>query len=223
MRHAVKTEGRRCNSAKVRRKKTRPRQMLEKSRNAVFFQWFVRRVSPKGLLKRRADSCGQRRNEKCWLSGRKKTGEGRRKGPRSLAFGEIKSDQWRNWKKRVVSGGPKKFSGQQTVFLASLFCLMFSLKISDEKWIPVRDAFVFFLWMSKSMLAMNRLAWEMTRSKKRTCPVFCWIFEAQRTQRFQKNWKIEWRLLLFVECRRRRDISCIWRCVLRRLGLGVVN
>ena len=37
MRQAVKSEGRRCNSAKVRRKKRHPRQMLEKSRNAVFF------------------------------------------------------------------------------------------------------------------------------------------------------------------------------------------
>ena len=40
--------------------------MLEKSRNAVFFQWFVCRVSPKvGLLKRRVRrSGGQRRNHK---------------------------------------------------------------------------------------------------------------------------------------------------------------
>ena len=45
--------------AKVRRKKTRPR--LETSRNAVFFQWFVRRVSWKvGSLQRR----GQERNQK---------------------------------------------------------------------------------------------------------------------------------------------------------------
>ena len=50
----VRSAERRCNSAKVRRKKIHPRQMLEKSRNAVFFQWFVCRVSPKvGLLKRR--------------------------------------------------------------------------------------------------------------------------------------------------------------------------
>ena len=50
----VKSVDRRCNSLKVRRKKIHPRQMLEKSRNAVFFQWFVCRVSPKvGLLKRR--------------------------------------------------------------------------------------------------------------------------------------------------------------------------
>ena len=50
----VKSVDRRCNSQKVRRKKIHPRQMLEKSRNAVFFQWFVCRVSPKvGLLKRR--------------------------------------------------------------------------------------------------------------------------------------------------------------------------
>ena len=50
----VKSAERRCNSAKVRRKKIHPRQMLEKSRNAVFFQWFVCRVSWKvGLLKRR--------------------------------------------------------------------------------------------------------------------------------------------------------------------------
>ena len=54
MRNAVKSEGRRCTRAKVRRKKTHPRQMLEKSRNAVFFQWCVCRVSRKvGLLKRR--------------------------------------------------------------------------------------------------------------------------------------------------------------------------
>ena len=43
----VESEERRCNSAKVRRKKIHPRQMLEKSRNTVFFQWFVRRVSRK--------------------------------------------------------------------------------------------------------------------------------------------------------------------------------
>ena len=53
----VKSAERRCNSAKVRRKKIHPRQMLEKSRNAVFFQWFVSRVSRKvGLLKRRVRS-----------------------------------------------------------------------------------------------------------------------------------------------------------------------
>ena len=34
----VKLEERRCNCAKVRRKKIQPLQMLEKSRNAVFFQ-----------------------------------------------------------------------------------------------------------------------------------------------------------------------------------------
>ena len=34
----VKSVDRRCNSQKVRRKKIHPRQMLEKSRNAVFFQ-----------------------------------------------------------------------------------------------------------------------------------------------------------------------------------------
>ena len=34
----VKSAETRCNSAKVRRKKIHPRQMLEKSRNAVFFQ-----------------------------------------------------------------------------------------------------------------------------------------------------------------------------------------
>ena len=33
----VKSAERRCNSAKVRRKKIHPRQMLEKSRNAAFF------------------------------------------------------------------------------------------------------------------------------------------------------------------------------------------
>ena len=53
----VKSEERRCNSAKVRRKKIHPRQMLEASRNAVFFQWFVCRVSRKvGSLKRRVRS-----------------------------------------------------------------------------------------------------------------------------------------------------------------------
>ena len=53
----VKSEERRCNSVKVRRKKMHARQMLEKSRNAVFFQWFVCRVSRKvGSLKRRARS-----------------------------------------------------------------------------------------------------------------------------------------------------------------------
>ena len=53
----VKSVDRRCNSQKVRRKKIHPRQMLEKSRNAVFFQWFVCQVSRKvGLLKRRARS-----------------------------------------------------------------------------------------------------------------------------------------------------------------------
>ena len=50
----VKSVDRRCNSQKVRRKKIHPRQMLEKSRNAVFFHRLVCRVSPKvGLLKRR--------------------------------------------------------------------------------------------------------------------------------------------------------------------------
>ena len=50
----IKSVDRRCNSQKVRRKKIHPRQMLEKSRNAVFFHRFVCRVSPKvGLLKRR--------------------------------------------------------------------------------------------------------------------------------------------------------------------------
>ena len=53
----VKSEERRCNSAQVRRKKMHARQMLEKSRNAVFFQWFVCRVSRKvGSLKRRVRS-----------------------------------------------------------------------------------------------------------------------------------------------------------------------
>ena len=53
----VESEERRCNSAKVRRKKIHPRQMLEKSRDAVFFQWFVCRVSRKvGSLKRRVRS-----------------------------------------------------------------------------------------------------------------------------------------------------------------------
>ena len=53
----VESEERRCNSAKVRRKKIHPRQMLEKSQNAVFFQWFVCRVGRKvGSLKRRVRS-----------------------------------------------------------------------------------------------------------------------------------------------------------------------
>ena len=53
----VKSVDRRCNSQKVRRKKIHLREMLEKSRNAVFFQWFVCRVSRKvGLLKRRVRS-----------------------------------------------------------------------------------------------------------------------------------------------------------------------
>ena len=53
----VESEERGCNSAKVRRKKIHPRQMLEKSRNAAFFQWFVCRVSRKvGSLKRRVRS-----------------------------------------------------------------------------------------------------------------------------------------------------------------------
>ena len=61
----VKSEERRCNSAKVRRKKIHPRQMLEKSRNAVFFQWFVCRVSRKvGSLKRRVRSHVVRREIK---------------------------------------------------------------------------------------------------------------------------------------------------------------
>ena len=43
--------------SRARRKKIHPRQMLEKSRNAVFFQWFVCRVSRKvGSLKRRVRS-----------------------------------------------------------------------------------------------------------------------------------------------------------------------
>ena len=50
----VKSAERRCKSQKVRRKTIHPREMLEKSRNAVFFQWFVCPVSRKvGLLKRR--------------------------------------------------------------------------------------------------------------------------------------------------------------------------
>ena len=53
----VKSAERRCSSAKVRRKKIRPREMLEKSRNVVFFQWCVCRVTWKvGLLKRRVRS-----------------------------------------------------------------------------------------------------------------------------------------------------------------------
>ena len=50
----VKSDDRRCKSQKVRRKKIHLREMLGKSRNAVFFQWFVCRVSRKvGPLKRR--------------------------------------------------------------------------------------------------------------------------------------------------------------------------
>ena len=53
----AKSEERRCNSAKVRTKKFHTREMLEKSRNAMFFQWFVCQVSRKvGSLKRRARS-----------------------------------------------------------------------------------------------------------------------------------------------------------------------
>ena len=53
----VKSVDKRCNSQKVRRKKIHACQMLEKSRNAVFFQWFVCQVSRKvGLLKRRVRS-----------------------------------------------------------------------------------------------------------------------------------------------------------------------
>ena len=49
----VKSAERRCNSAKVRRKKIHSRQMLKKSQNASFFQSFVCRVSRKvRLLKR---------------------------------------------------------------------------------------------------------------------------------------------------------------------------
>ena len=66
MRQAVQSEVKRCTSAKVRRKKIHPRQMLEKLWNAVFFQWFLcpgqsksRPVKAAG-----AESCGQRRNQK---------------------------------------------------------------------------------------------------------------------------------------------------------------
>ena len=53
----IKSGERRCNSAKVRRKKLNPRQMLEKSRTARFFQWFACQVSRKvGSLKRRVRS-----------------------------------------------------------------------------------------------------------------------------------------------------------------------
>ena len=53
---SIKSKERRCNSAKVRRKKIHPRQMLEKSRNAVVFPT-VRGVSRKvGSLKRRVRS-----------------------------------------------------------------------------------------------------------------------------------------------------------------------
>ena len=51
---AARSVDRRCNSQKVRWKKIHPREMLEKSRNAVFFQWSVGQVSRKvGPLKRR--------------------------------------------------------------------------------------------------------------------------------------------------------------------------
>ena len=50
----VTSVDKRSNSQKDRRKTIRPRQMLEKSRNAVFFHRFACRVSPTvGLLKRR--------------------------------------------------------------------------------------------------------------------------------------------------------------------------
>ena len=62
---SIKSKERRCNSAKVRRKKIHPRQMLEKSRNIVIFQWNVRRVSRKGgSLKRRVRSHVVRREIK---------------------------------------------------------------------------------------------------------------------------------------------------------------
>ena len=62
----VESEERRCNSAKVRRKKIRPRQMLEKARNAVFFPMIrVSGESKSRLVKAAgAESCGQRRNQK---------------------------------------------------------------------------------------------------------------------------------------------------------------
>ena len=62
----VRSVDRRCNSQKVSRKKIHPREMLEKSRNAVFFQWSVCQVSRKvGLLKRRVRRlafCGGSKN-----------------------------------------------------------------------------------------------------------------------------------------------------------------
>ena len=59
----VKSKERRCNSAKVRRKKIHPRQMLETSWNAVFFPMIcVSGESNSRLVK--AESCGQRRNQK---------------------------------------------------------------------------------------------------------------------------------------------------------------
>ena len=61
----VKSAARRCNSQKVRRTKIHAREMLEKSRNAVFFQWFVCQVSRKvGLLKRRVRSHAVREESK---------------------------------------------------------------------------------------------------------------------------------------------------------------
>ena len=62
----VKSTERRCNSAKVRRKKIHPRQMLEKSRNAVFFSM----IRVPGQSKSRpvkaagAEVGAQRRNQK---------------------------------------------------------------------------------------------------------------------------------------------------------------
>ena len=61
----VESEERRCNSAKVRRKKIHLRQMLEKSRNAVFPLIRVSGESKSRLVKAAgAESCGQRRNQK---------------------------------------------------------------------------------------------------------------------------------------------------------------
>ena len=57
MRQAEKSEGRRCTCTKVRRKKTRSRQMLEQSRNAFFCNALcVGSVEKVGLLKRRVRS-----------------------------------------------------------------------------------------------------------------------------------------------------------------------
>ena len=70
----VKSAERRCNSAKVRRKKIHPRQMLEKSRNAVCFQWFVCSGQSKSrpVKAAGAEVGAQRRNQKLHAAGGEK-------------------------------------------------------------------------------------------------------------------------------------------------------